>query len=104
MNTKLSCAVLVALTLAGVLASNIVPSEPARSDATGVLGAARTSESDGDGVPRVLKGDQKPVVYPPVAPSVRSPIEGNLPVQRPWTEGDPVKVRPDLRRSGGEKK
>ena len=46
---------------------------------------------------------ETPVVHPPVAPSVRPRLDTGAPSPPPWKEGDPVTVRPDLKRSGTEK-
>lgn len=104
MKTKLSCAILASLGLAIMLASSVVSSKPPRSGALDMLAGGGASEHDRNNASHLPSSGEKPTVYPPVAPSVRSPIEGNSPLQRPWTEGDPVKVRPDLQRSGGDKK
>ena len=41
----------------------------------------------------------KPIIQKPVKPKVREETLENLPKAEPWKPGDPIRVRPDLRRS-----
>ena len=103
MPTKLLGAALISLGLLVLHPSTFVASELPKSGVVNPQLAAGATEPN-SGVVRLPKGEEKPTVYPPVAPTVRSPIEGNLPTQPPWTEDQPVKVRPDLKRSDGTQK